>query len=781
MDNHERDRRFYDGVVVAIAAAVITVIVAACASTAPPIVAGGAAVSSGGAAAGTSGATQGALAGAPASADGGFDDTEALASAATGAADSRGLEEVVVTGSRIEGRQARRANRVAPSAVQTAAPGSPFSRVRPGEEIWVIETHATHEAAANVEDDQPGSGALLALVRADNPQQSRIEVPLPLQHTDVHAVITGYVGSVDVTQQFANPYDEKIEAVYLFPLPEKAAVSEFVMTIGERKIRGILRDKEEAQRIYQDARAQGYRASLLVQHRPNVFEQKVANIEPGKRIDVNIRYFHTLAYEDGWYSFVFPTVVGPRYNPAGSKDPVAAVPRGDSRAPVPGTAVSYLRPSERSAHDISIAVDVDAGVAIEQVSASHAIKTTMDGRNRAHVELASASTIPNRDFVLRFRVAGDEIKSSFLTYTDPKSKQGYFTLMIYPPSGLAALARRPLEMVFVIDTSGSMSGRPLEQAAAAVSAALDRLGDRDTFQIMNFSTYVSSLAAAPLPATRQNRERGKHYLRTLVGDGGTEMLSGIRAALSYAPDPQRERFVAFLTDGYIGNEAEIFAEVHSLIGNARIFSFGVGSSVNRYLLDGLATEGRGAASYLALEDSAEDVMSYFFERISHPALTDVSIDWRGLAVSEVYPRRMPDLFVGRPVVVTGRFKGGADAVAVRGRAGRESLAFNLAPVVAQPAIRTLWARLKIDDLARRFAVSGSGDLAEGIRSTALEYGLMSAYTSFVAVDASERTSGEHGTTVNQAVPVPEGVQYRTTVGQGRLGTHAEVNARREAP
>src|SRR5262249_35578946 len=215
-----------------------------------------------------------------------------------------------------------------------------------------------------------GSGALLALVRNEDPDRPQVEVPLPLQHTDVHAVVTGYIGSVDVTQQFSNPYNEKIEAVYLFPLPEKAAVSEFVMTIGERKIRAILREKEEAQRIYDDARAQGYRASLLVQHRPNVFEEKVANIEPGKRIDVNIRYFHTLAYEDGWYSFVFPTVVGPRYNPAASKDPVVALPRGGNRVPVSGTAVHYLRPAERSAHDLRIAVDLDAAVATQELAAS---------------------------------------------------------------------------------------------------------------------------------------------------------------------------------------------------------------------------------------------------------------------------------------------------------------------------------------------------------------------------------------------------------------------------
>src|SRR6185503_14805054 len=299
---------------------------------------------------------------------------------------------ITVTGSRIEGptgnprRLEPRERRTALSAVAPAdaepagrsiagmQPGGStlLSQVQPGEELWVIQTSS---AVTETEDDEPGSGTMLALV-AREPAAPPTEVPLPLRHTDVHAVVTGYISAVDVTQQFENPYDEKIEAVYLFPLPEKAAVNEFVMTIGDRKIRGILREKEEAQRIYEDARAQGYRASLLVQHRPNIFEQKVANIEPGKRIDVNIRYFHTLAYEDGWYSFVFPTVVGPRYNPVGSQSPVAALPRGDVREPTAGTAVRYLRPSERSAHDIGISVDVDAGVAIEELSASHEIATS---------------------------------------------------------------------------------------------------------------------------------------------------------------------------------------------------------------------------------------------------------------------------------------------------------------------------------------------------------------------------------------------------------------------
>ncbi|HET7609164.1 MAG TPA: VIT and VWA domain-containing protein [Gammaproteobacteria bacterium] len=708
--------------------------------------------------------------------------------ASTGSAQpgGQGLDEITVTGSRVYGpsgsprrveprdRQATLA--VAPANAEAGGesiagmrPGGStlLSQVQPGEEIWVIQTSS---AATETEDDEPGSGTMLALV-APARGAPATEVPLPLRHTDVHAVITGYISAVDVTQQFENPYDEKIEAVYLFPLPEKAAVNEFVMTIGQRKIRGILREREEAQRIYEDARAQGYRASLLVQHRPNIFEQKVANIEPGKRIDVNIRYFHTLAYEDGWYSFVFPTVVGPPYNPLRSPSPVAALPREEFRDPPIGTAVRYLRPSERSAHDLGIAVDVDAGVQIEELAASHEIATSRDGESRAHVTLAAGDTIPNRDFILKFRVAGETIKSNLLTYTDERTQQGYFTLLVYPPRTHNDLKRQPLEMVFVVDTSGSMAGAPIGQARDAINAALVRLDPRDTFQIMNFSNDVRQFASKPLPATYDNIERARDYVRRLGGDGGTEMLGGIRAALGFPRDPERTRYVTFLTDGYIGNEAQILGEVQRTIGDARIFSFGVGNSVNRYLLDGLATEGRGTVAYLGLEDSAADVMDYYFERISRPALTDVAIDWDGLAATDVYPTRLPDLFPGRPIVVTGKFRGTPDGVAVRGRLGAGTVSLDVAGArdSRQPALRSIWARLRIEELARRQTLTGdpNGALADSIRATALEHSLMSAYTSFVAVDATERTAGERGTTVNQAVPVPAGVRYDTTVSGER--------------
>ena len=639
------------------------------------------------------------------------------------------------------------------------------------EELWIIATpDEADDAVAASEEDSPGTGAMLASYLPDEePVEHEVELPLPLKHTEVRAQIVGYVSTVDVTQQFENPFDRKIEAIYVFPLPEKAAVSEFVMTIGERRIRGILREREEAEAIYAEARAQGYRASLLTQHRPNIFEQKVANIEPGHRIDVNIRYFHTLAYRDGWYSFVFPTVVGPRFNPPGSTDPVLALPRTPIQPDSRGVAVQYLHPRERSGHDIAISVDLDAGVEIEAIDASHLIEDVRTGEGTATIQLANRSTIPNRDFVLDFKVAGGRIKSNLLSYADPEEPdQGYFTMMLYPPDDLEDLRRHPLELVFVLDCSGSMNGQPLAQAKGAILRALDRLEPGDTFQVIRFSNNASQFGDEPVPATRSNIQRARQYVRSLNGSGGTMMIEGIRAALDFPHDRRRLRFVTFLTDGYIGNEADILSEIHRSIGESRIFSFGVGSSPNRYLLERMAVAGRGAVAYLGLNDSGRDVMNDFFDRISHPALADVSIDWGDMQVSAVYPTRLPDLFVGRPVIVTGKYRGEPGDPIVQGSVGGERIEFAVPTDAHEPVhafLPQVWARLRIADLmnSRFWTADPYGELEDLIRQTALEYDLMSDYTAFVAVDASQPTAGTHGVTVVQPVPVPAGVRYDTTV------------------
>ncbi|MEE8153812.1 MAG: VIT domain-containing protein [Phycisphaerales bacterium] len=637
------------------------------------------------------------------------------------------------------------------------------------EEVWVIvKPQPTAQGAET--GDIPGSGALMGRLPVNDVITN---VPLPLNHTNVAVSISAYIASVEVTQEFHNPYDEKIEAVYVFPLPQNAAVNGFVMTIGERKIRGIIREREQAQRIYNEAKRQGYVASLLTQERANIFTQHVANIEPGKRIDVNITYFHTLAYDDGWYEFIYPMVVGPRFNPPGSTHGIGAVARGQAGSSGQQTEIQYLSPNERSGHDISLAVDINAGVTIEEINCvNHKINVSREMSEQMHVELDPNDAIPNKDFVLRYRVAGDQVKTALLTHRDTSGGGGYFTFMLFPPQDISNRPRQPMEMIFVMDCSGSMSGQPIAQSKDAVQHALGCLEPQDTFQIIRFSNNTSQLDPQPLGATVNNIRRGKQYVANLSGGGGTMMIEGIRAALGFPHDPERLRFVTFLTDGYIGNESEILAAVRDRLGSSRIFSFGVGSSPNRYLMNRMAKLGRGAVAYLSLNDDGASVFDNFFHRVSQPVLTDITIDWGNMHVADVIPAHIPDLFVGRPVIITGRFDGDdPTTIRVKGSTveGIVEASFDVTPVDQaneHHALPAVWARSYIAQLADRATYDADIDLPQQIQEIALRYSLMSAYTSFVAVDSKTRTAGDHGTTVNVAVPVPAGVRYDTTVQDG---------------
>ncbi|MFN8644994.1 MAG: VWA domain-containing protein, partial [Candidatus Binatia bacterium] len=367
---------------------------------------------------------------------------------------------------------------------------------------------------------------------------------------------------------------------------------------------------------------------------------------------------------------------------------------------------------------------------------------------------------------LRYRLAGGAVKTAFLSHRDARG--GFFTLMLQPPADLASAPRAPMELVFVLDCSGSMMGWPLDNAKEAAARALRRLGPDDTFQIIQFSNTASQLGPKPIPATPENVQRGLTYMQSLTSEGGTMMIEGIKAALDFPHDPKRLRVVSFMTDGFIGNEAEILGEMQTRIGDARVFSFGIGSSTNRYLLDRMAMLGRGAVAYVTPNEDSLRAVDQFYERVSHPALTDVTIDWGDLRVSEVYPARVPDLFVGRPVVLTGRYQGrGAATVHISGRAGGEvrqlAVSVDASADAPRPALASIWARAKIAELENAATVAAPGELEPQITKVALAYGLMSAYTAFVAVDSSHVTAGDHGTTVVVPVPVPDGVRYDTTV------------------
>ncbi len=325
-------------------------------------------------------------------------------------------------------------------------------------------------------------------------------------------------------------------------------------------------------------------------------------------------------------------------------------------------------------------------------------------------------------------------------------------------------------MVFVLDCSGSMNGRPIDQARAAIAHAVQSLTPRDTFQIINFSSTASQLGAAPVIATPQNIQKGLTYLNSLNGQGGTEMIQGLKAALDFPHDEGRFRLVSFMTDGYIGNDHDILNALSDKLGDSRIFSFGVGQSPNRFLMDRMAMIGRGAVAYLSLNDDPVEIMNRFNERISHPAMTDLSINWGDMNVTDVYPQILPDLIVGRPVVVTGRFTGEPSSVKVGGRQGMQPASFTVAvdavdATKEHKGIASVWARLKIMDLMTQYSRSPdqAAELRQSVTQTALEHSLMSTFTAFVAVDSMSKTEGEFGTTVAVPVNVPEGVKYETTV------------------
>lgn len=639
------------------------------------------------------------------------------------------------------------------------SPTQPWETTGLDTELWVI-AKAPSDSKRKPDKEPPRLNAIV-------PGEAK-EIPLPLKHTDVRAKVSGFIASVDVRQAYHNPYDAKIEAVYVFPLPQSAAVTDFVMIVGDRKIRGLIREKEEAKRIYNQAKSQGYRASLLTQERPNIFQQKVANIEPGKNIDIVLSFFNPLPYRDGEFEFVFPTVVGPRFNPPGTTNGVGAAGRGKPGRSGQSSEVQYLAPDEKSGHDIAISLDIDAGLEIEKVySRTHAIQVDRKGESRAVVTLSPNDRVPNKDFVVRYKTAGKKVKTGMMVH---RAEDGnYFSLLLQPPENMKNLPRMPREMVFVLDCSGSMSGQPLAKAKRAIRRCLQKLQPDDTFQVIRFSSNASALGPNPVPATQKNVKKGLRYVKSLRGGGGTMMIEGIKAALDFPHDEGRLRIVSFMTDGYIGNEWEILAAVKQKLGASRIFSFGIGNSVNRYLLERMAKIGRGAVAFVGLNDSSADKVDEFYDRASRPALANIKIDWSDLNATDVYPKEIPDLFVGRPVVISGRFMGDpASGIRVEGQTGKKRTSHSVkleGGGTSHPGIRSVWARWKIADLSDRENYAPSQELRNEIRETSLSYGLLSKYTAFLAVDGSERTKGEHGYTVHVPVPVPDGVRYDTTVSE----------------
>ncbi len=578
-------------------------------------------------------------------------------------------------------------------------------------------------AAATIKAQSQTPSSLRALDA--NGQSAR---DCPLKHTDVKAEVSGFISRVTVTQNFENPFSEKIEAVYTFPLPQAAAVDDLTMVIGDRTIKGTILRRADAAAAYTNAKKLGKIASLLDQERPNVFTQQVANILPGQQIRVTISYVEMLKYEDGSYEWSFPMVVAPRYNPTGNaSDEVepARVPEG-----------------MRAGHDLSLEIDLNAGVPIVAVnSASHEIEVQQVDEKRAVVRLKDQVTIPNKDFVLTYGVAGDSIKDAVLAHHSDRG--GFFTLILQPPQRVQVEDVMPKEMVFVLDTSGSMEGFPLETAKQTMQLALDTLYPHDTFNLITFSGDTEILFPEPVPATPENLRKAKKFLASRKSDGGTEMMKAVKAALDPSDSQYHVRLACFLTDGQVGNDAEILAEVQKH-RNARVFAMGFGDAPNRSLLDKMTQYGRGEVDYVGHTGNMSAVARRFNDRVRNPLLTDISVEWSDLSITEVYPKHMPDLFSVRPVILSGRYTtGGKGIIRLKGKMAGQDFVREI-PVELpdvendHDTLSTLWARNKIEDLMSEVLPStdqvAGNQRQEEITKLGLDFKLLTQYTSFVAID-----------------------------------------------
>lgn len=570
--------------------------------------------------------------------------------------------------------------------------------------------------------------------------------PFVLEHTDVVAEVTGFVSAVTVTQRFKNPFEKPVEAVYVFPLPENAAVDEMTLTAGTRVIRATIQKREEARRQYEQAKAQGRRAALLDQERPNIFTQSVANLLPGESVQVSLRYVAPLRFDDGAYTFNFPMVVGPRYMPGA---PLAGASQGTGTMPDTDRVDDASRlspPIQRTGRDISVEVRLETGAVIEELwSVSHQLQSERTSSSRAVITLDAADRVPNKDFILRWKVSGPETRAAVVSTGGP---EGTFALMLNPEAQPSNEEVLPKEMVFVIDTSCSMGGAPLDAAKQAMALAMKQMNPRDSFMLIDFADTASSFHDSPLPNTPENVKKALRYLGALPSGGGTNQLAGIRRALDRPADSDRLRVVLLMTDGFIGNEQEIFQETQRLLGNGRVFGFGIGESVNHFLLARLSEEGRGFYQYVRTDEDPTEAVSRFVRRIAKPLMTDVTIDWGGLQVVDVLPRKVPDLFDAQPVVLLGRYRnGGPAAITLRGRMGSKNVELvtrvNLGVAsAASSGLTSMWARARIEEVDRLQKFGQFPEAVKEITTLGLEHHLVTPYTSFVAVDSEPVTSGE---------------------------------------
>jgi len=600
-------------------------------------------------------------------------------------------------------------------------------------------------------------GALLRVVL------DRDASPLPLQQTAIDAQIIGPVATVIIRQRFGNPFREAINLTYLFPVPEKGAVVDYTITIGTRTIQAALKEKQAARDAYQQAADAGRRASLLEQRQPNLFSIALANVQPGESIQTEITIEDRLVYSDGQYTFVVPMGITPKYH--SPQQP------GDGREVNPPTAGSHepISPVELR---LAANIGVSAG---DPASPSHKITVERKGAAEFSLTLAEPS-IPDKDFVLRYAVGEADVAAAAWVSTRPASPDApdYALVTVVPPRRADLNAKSEArEFLYVIDRSGSMSGGPLEQAKNGVKVALRALSERDTFSIQAFDDKVEWFDATPRKVTQDAVNAAEKWLSKIDARGGTEIVGALDAALTVRADAERTCYIVFLTDGAVTDDEGALRALRKGRNQARVFTFGIGPSVNRSLLVKLAETGRGAAEFLTLKDDIEAAITRFQDRVSYPALLDLRLAWDGAETWDVYPALLPDVYIGQALEVAGRLKrtGGVTSLRVIGKRAGHPVEIPVAIPLASahiPAIERLWAWARIEALFDQLRANPNEveSLRSQIISVALEHRIATAFTSFVAID-SEIAKQTAERDVEISTPLPEGLTFDVSGAEER--------------
>jgi Ca-activated chloride channel homolog len=585
-------------------------------------------------------------------------------------------------------------------------------------------------------------------VKSDAPSVDQ----LPLKSTQVDVRISGVIADVTVTQRYKNEGTRAIEAKYVFPGSTQAAVHGMNVRLADRLITARIREKQQARIEYDTARKEGKTAALLEQHLPNVFQMNVANILPGDDVKVELRYTELLVPTGGNYQFVFPTVVGPRYNSPQSANAQAA-----------WVGQPVLRGGEASPAAFDIRVALASPVGIQEVrSPSHDVRTYNEEGGTAVVALKdSAAPANNRDFILNYRLAGDRIQSGVMLYRG--SDENFFLAMVEPPKSVPAIAISPRDYIFVVDISGSMHGFPLNTAKTLLRELIGNLRPSDTFNVLLFSGSNRFLSPKSVPATPANVEQAVRTIEAMGGGGSTELMPALRRVYAEPKAADVSRTVVVVTDGYVAVEREAFDLVRKHLSQANVFAFGIGSSVNRHLMEGLARAGMGEPFIITRPSEAKAQAAKFRQMIESPVLTSVKARFDGLDVYDVQPQQLPDLLGDRPLIVFGKWRGEP-----KGQFIIEGLTANgpfrqTLPVPADgaanaAALRHLWARHRIASLSDQESLEGGDAFSQRITALGLQYGLLTQYTSFIAVDQVVRNAAPHdAASVNQPSPLPEGV------------------------